>query len=236
MTDPLVLLPAMLCDARVFLPQLASLSVDTAVMVAPVSLGERIEEIASDLLGQLPAKFALAGLGLGGAVALELLRRAPERITRIALMATSPLPESPAFAVTREPRIVAARSGRLADCIREELPGTALAPGPLRGMVLAQVMAMGLSLGPEGFVRQSRAMQRRKDQQAILRKIRQPVLILCGEYDSLTPVKRHEFMAELIPFARLEVITGAGALPTLEQPDAVTRALRDWLRQPLVLR
>lgn len=170
MTEPLVLLPAMLCDARVVLPQIASLSVDTAVMVAPVTIGERIEEIASNLLGQLPAKFALAGLGLGGAVALELLRHAPKRITRLALMATSPLPESPAFAVTREPRIVAARSGRMADCFREEMPVTALAPGSLRKIVLAQVVAMGLSLGPEVFVRRSRALHRRKDRQATLRK------------------------------------------------------------------
>ncbi len=236
MPDPLVLLPAMLCDARVFMPQLVSLSAERSVMVAPVTMGERIEEMASDLLGQLPARFALAGLGLGGAVALELLRRAPDRITRLALMATSPLPESPAFAVTREPRIVAARSGRLADCIRDELPADALAPGPLRGSVLAQVMAMGLSLGPEVFVRQSRAMQRRKDQQATLHRLRQPVLIMCGEYDTLNPVRRHEVMAELIPFSRLEVIAGAGAMLTLEQPQAVTLALREWLRQPLVLR
>ena len=236
MSDPLVLLPAMMCDARVFLPQLISLSSERAVMVAPVTMGERIEEIASDLLAQLPTKFALCGLGLGGAVALEVLRRAPERITRLALIATSPLPESPAFAVTREPRIVAARSGRLADCIRDELPDSTLAPGANRSMVLAQVMAMGLSLGPEVFVRQSRAMQRRKDQQATLRRLRQPLLILCGEYDSLNTVKRHEVMAELIPFSRLEVVADAGAIPTLEQPEAVTRVLRDWLRQPLVLR
>jgi pimeloyl-ACP methyl ester carboxylesterase len=236
MTEPIVLLPPMLCDARVFMAQIVALSADTAVMVAPVTQGERIEEIASELLSQLPAKFALAGMGLGGVVALELLRRAPDRITRLALIATSPLPESPAFATTREPRIVAARAGRLADCIREELPATALAPGALRSLVLAQIMAMGLSLGPEVFVRQSRAMQRRKDQQSALHRIRQPVLVLCGEYDSLTPVKRHEVMAELIPFARLDVIAGAGAMPTLEQPDAVTRALRSWLRQPLVLR
>ena len=236
MTEPLVLLPAMLCDARVFLPQLVALSTDMAVTVAPITMGERIEEIASDLLAQLPAKFALAGLGLGGMVALELLRRAPERITRIALIATSPLPESPVFAASREHRIVAARSGRLADCIPEEMPGTAFAPGPARAGVLAQVMAMAMALGPEVFVRQSRALQRRKDQQATLRRVRQPVLILCGEHDSLIPVKRHEVMAELVPFPRLEVIAGAGHLPTLEQPEAVTLALRNWLRQPLVLR
>jgi pimeloyl-ACP methyl ester carboxylesterase len=236
MTEPLVLLPAMSCDARVFMAQLTALSADTAVTVAPVTQGERIEEIASDLLGQLPPKFALAGLGFGGMVALELMRRAPERITRIALMATSPLPESPQFAASREPRIVAARSGRLADCIRDEFPGTAFAPGPARPQVLAQVMAMGLSLGPDVYVRQSRALQRRKDQQATLHRIRQPVLILCGEHDSLNPVKRQKVMAELIPFSRLEVIAGAGHLPPLEQPEAVTQALRDWLKQPLVLR
>ena len=236
MTEPLVFLPEMSCDAQLFMFQMVALSVDTTVTVAPVSGGDRIEEIASDLLGKLPAKFALAGLGLGGMVALELIRRAPERITRIALMDTSPLAETPQFAALREPRIVAARSGRLADCLREEFPATAFAPGPDRAGIMAQVQAMGQALGAEAFVRQSRALQRRKDQQGTLRRIRQPVLILCGEHDSLTPVKRHEVMAELIPFARFVVIEGAGHLPPLEQPEAVTQALHDWLKQPLVLR
>ena len=129
-----------------------------------------------------------------------------------------------------------ARSGRLADCIRDELPDNALAPGPMRSMILTQVMAISLSLGPDVFVRQSRAMQRRKEQQSTLRRLRQPILTLCGEYDSQTPVRRHEVMAELIPFSRLEVIADAGAIPTLEQPGAATSALRDWLRQPLILR
>lgn len=80
-----------------------------------------------------------------------------------------------------------------------------------------------------------RALQRRRDQQATLRRCKVPTLILCGEYDRLTPLKRHAFMAELIPYARLEVIADAGHLPTLEAPDAVIAALRAWMVQPFVL-
>ncbi|NCO86390.1 MAG: alpha/beta fold hydrolase [Rhodobacterales bacterium] len=236
MSEPLVLLPGMMCDARLFLPQVVEFSSDTPVTVAPITGGERVEEIASALLAQLPARFALAGLSLGGIVAMEVLRRAPERVTRIALMATTPLPETPDYAASREPRIMGARAGRLAEVLREELPANALAPGGDSAEILALVQDMGMRLGAEVFVRQSRALQRRKDQVATLRKIRQPVLVLCGEYDSLTPVKRHAFMAELIPYAKLVVVTGAGHLPVLEQPRAVNRALRDWMRQPLVLR
>jgi pimeloyl-ACP methyl ester carboxylesterase len=88
---------------------------------------------------------------------------------------------------------------------------------------------MAESLGPDVFVAQSRALQRRQDQQAVLRRISVPALVLCGEYDALCPVRRHEFMADLIPRATLQIIEGAGHLPTLEQPIATTRALRTWL-------
>lgn len=84
-------------------------------------------------------------------------------------------------------------------------------------------------------MRQSRALQRRRDQQKTLRGCKVPALVLCGVHDALCPVKRHTFMAELIPYAELRVIEGAGHLPTLEQPEATTAALRHWLAQPLVL-
>ena len=113
MNEPVVFLPGLMCDARLFGPQIAELSSDRAVMCAPISQGERIEEIASDLLDVLPTKFALAGLSMGGIVAMEILRRAPERVTRIALMDTNPLPETPQAAAAREPQIIGARSGRL---------------------------------------------------------------------------------------------------------------------------
>jgi len=229
MKDPLVLLPGMMCDARLFGPQIAELSSDTAVMVAPITRGDRIEEIASGLLDMLPRRFALAGLSMGGIVAMEILRRAPDRVARIALMDTNPLAETPPIAAAREPQIVKARSGKMLEVMREEMKPTYLAPGPYRKEVLDLVMDMAHALGPEVFIRQSRALQRRKDQQATLRKCRVPALVLCGAHDALCPVKRHEFMAELIPNATLRVMEQSGHLPTLEQPDETTFALREWM-------
>ncbi|HBS50698.1 MAG TPA: alpha/beta hydrolase [Rhodobacteraceae bacterium] len=235
MTEPLVLLPGMMCDASLFQPQITALSRERAVTVAPITGGERIEEIASGLLDQLPQRFALAGLSMGGIVAMELLRRAPDRITRLCLMDTTPLDEPPKFAAQREPLIVRARAGRLDEALREALPGEVLAPGPRRLEILDLVQEMGLALGPQVFERQSRALQRRRDQQSTLRKCKVPTMVLCGEEDRLTPLKRHSFMAELIPNAELRVIEAAGHLPTLEQPEAVTQALREWLAMPLIL-
>ena len=123
-----------------FGPQIAELSAEMAVMVAPVTQGERIEEIASGLLDQLPARFALAGLSMGGIVAMEILRRAPDRVTRIALMDTNPLSETPVAAANREPQIVKVRSGKLLDVMRDEMKPNYLAPGPQRADVLALVM------------------------------------------------------------------------------------------------
>ncbi|WP_299676888.1 alpha/beta fold hydrolase [uncultured Roseobacter sp.] len=236
MAEPLVFLPGLMCDARLFGPQIAELSADTAVMVAPITQGERVEEIASGLLDQLPARFALAGLSMGGIVAMEILRRAPDRVSRIALMDTNPLAETPQVAAAREPQIVAARTGRMLEVMREEMKPNYLAPGPQRQDVLDLVMDMADALGPKVFVRQSRALQRRRDQQSTLRKCKVPALVLCGAHDALCPVKRHESMSELIPYATLRVLEHSGHLPTLEQPTETTQALRDWMRQPLVLR
>ena len=225
-----------MCDARLFGPQIAEMSADTAVTVAPITRGERIEEIASGLLDELPARFALAGLSMGGIVAMELLRRAPDRITRLALMDTNPQAETPQVAAMREPQIVKVRAGRLDDVMRDEMKPKYLAPGPYRDQILDLVLDMARSLGPDVFIRQSRALQRRRDQQATLRKCKVPTLILCGAHDALCPVKRHTFMAELIEGAELRIIESAGHLPTLEAPDETTTALRAWMAQPLMLR
>ena len=236
MAEPLVLLPEFMCDARLFLPQLLALGRDRPVTVAPLSGGERIEEIASHLLPQLPQRFALAGLGLGGMVAMEILRRAPDRVGRLALMDTEPLAETPAQAAERDPLIVRARSGALDAAVAEVIRPDHLAPGPGRFEIMAALTAMARDLGPEVFVRQIRALQRRRDQQATLRRCKVPTLLLCGAADTLTPVKRHAFLAELIPGAELRVIERAGHLPTLEAPEETTDALSDWLDAPYVLR
>ncbi|ATF17878.1 alpha/beta fold hydrolase [Phaeobacter gallaeciensis] len=228
---PLVMLPGLMGTAEVFVPQLRALSGVIPTMVAPLLGGDRIETIADHLLTQLPARFSLAGLSMGGIVAMEILRRAPERVSRLCLISTSPLPDTPAQAAEWEPLIIAARSGRLEDVLRGCLPVDCLAPSPQRLDILNTIYEQGCTLGPELFVAQARALQRRTDQQAALRRFKGPALILCGAQDPLTPLKRHEFMAALMPNARLCVIEGAGHLPTLEQPDQVTGAMAEWLAE-----
>ncbi|WP_406648708.1 alpha/beta fold hydrolase [Aliisedimentitalea scapharcae] len=232
MIEPLVLVPGMMCDARIFAHQILHLSRDRAVMVAPITQGETIDDIAMSLLGQLPERFALCGLSMGGIVAMELLRRLPERITRLCLMGTSPLAETPSEAAAREPMLVRVQAGQLADVMRETMRPEFLAPGPQRMEVLNRFWQMGEELGSDLYLRQSRALQRRKDQQATLRKSRVPTLILCGNHDAMVPVRRHEFMSELMPNARLHVLENAGHLPVVETPETVTQVLGQWLSMP----
>lgn len=229
MNEPLVLIPGMMCDARLFADQIFTLGATRPVLVCPPTGGETITDIAKTILDYAPARFALAGLSLGGIIAMELYRKAPERVTRLALMDTNPFAETPQVSAAREPQIIGARAGRLEEVMREEMKPKYLAPGPNRIEILNLVMDMALGQGPEIFVKQSRALQRRMDQQSTLRKIKVPTLVLCGEFDELCPVKRHELMAELIYSAHLKVIKDAGHLPTLEQPVATTEALVEWL-------
>ena len=234
-SDPVVFLPGMMCDARLFAPQLADLSRDMAVTVAPITGGDRIEEIASGLLDVLPQRFALAGLSMGGIVAMDILRRAPDRVTRIALMDTNSLAETPQSAAGYEPFIIKLRAGRIAEAVEMMLGRDVLAPGPARAGVMSALVEMAEGLGAAAIIRQTRALQRRRDYQSVLRRCKVPALVLCGAHDTLTPLKRHEFMAEMIPNATLTVIPDAGHLPVLEQPEVTTAALRGWLKRPLML-
>lgn len=234
--ETLVMIPPLLCDARVFARQLQDLSREHAVMVVPASHGERMEEIASQILSWAPAKFALAGMGMGGMVAMEVMRRAADRVTRIALIGTSPQADTPEDAAARETHIIAARAGRWGDVLQHEINSTWMAPSTDKVDLVRMLTQMGRDMGPEVYVRQARALQRRKDQQATLRQVQQPVAVICGRHDGQYRIKRHEFLAELIPFAALEIIENAGYLPTMESPDAVTDALRRWMAMPMVLR
>lgn len=113
MSEPLVLVPGMMCDARLYGPQIDTLSRVFPITIANATRGERIEEIASDILMSLPPKFALAGLSMGGIIAMEILRRVPERVTRLCLMDTNPLAETPQSAAAYEPMIVGVKAGGL---------------------------------------------------------------------------------------------------------------------------
>jgi pimeloyl-ACP methyl ester carboxylesterase len=236
MTEPLVLMPGLMSDERVFAPLFRAFGSERAIMTAPIAQGERIEQIASGLLDQLPERFALAGHSMGGIVAMEVMKRIPGRITRLCLMNTEPLPETPAIAAKREPLIVGAQAGRLDEVMRDMMPPDFLAPGPARIEIQNLLADMAEDLGADVFVAQSRALQKRPDQQGTLRRCKVPTRIICGDSDSLTPVRRHEFMAQLMPDAVLSIIQGAGHFPMLEQPEQTIQALRDWFDQPLILR
>lgn len=228
MTLPVVLLPGMMCDARLFAPQIARLN-RRAVQVSPVTEHDSIAALAAEVLAHAPPRFALAGLSMGGIVAMQILAQAPERVARLALMDTNPLAEAPEVQARRGPQIARARAGELAAVMRDEMKPNYLAPGSGRGEILDLCMDMALGLGAEVFVRQSVALRDRPDHREVLRRYRGPALVLMGAHDRLCPRDRHELMHALMPQSRLVVIPAVGHLPTLENPEATTRALCAWL-------
>jgi len=237
--EPLVLIPGFMADARSFMPQLAKLGADRPVILLTPGLGDTLEKIAAEVAPHLPPRFALVAHGLGGNIAIEILRKRPEAVTRVALIATDPLPETPQLAAQQEALLVAAKTGHLQACMAQMLPLNALYDAPWRDEVMALVMDMAENLGPTQFRRHLRVLQRRPDQQKTLRKVHVPTMIIAGESDTLVPRRRAEFLAAMMPQGCLEIIAEAGHLPQLEQPEAVTKVLRTFLagRLPtLVLR
>lgn len=229
MSEPLLLLPGMMCDDRLFGPQAAAFGDEREVFHGDITGASDMSTLAGQVLDEAPDRFALAGLSMGGIVAMEVVRQAPERVTRLALLDTNPRAELPEVKARRAPQIEAVRAGGLARVMREELKPNYLTEGPRYDEILDLCMAMALDLGPQVFERQSIALRDRPDQQDTLRSVRVPTLILCGREDALCPVERHELMHDLIAGSRLVVVDEAGHMPTLEQPEAVTAAMARWL-------
>ncbi len=228
---PLVLLPGMMCDARLFSPQIEVFAQHRAVHIAPISACDTVSELAHEVLASAPTRFALAGLSMGGIVAMEILRIAPDRVERIALLDTNPKAETDAVRAGREPQIAKVKQGELLTVMRDEMKPNYLAQGPNNLRILDLCMSMAGDLGSEVFVRQSRALQTRPDQQETLRAATLPALILCGKEDVLCPVHRHELMHILMPHSQLAIIEHAGHMPTLEQPKTTNAALQRWLEE-----
>ena len=186
-------------------------------------------DLARILLQDAPPRFALAGLSMGGILAMEVLAQAPERVERLALLDTNPRAEVPEIRANREPQIARALNGGLARVMRDEMKPNYLAKGPGKKAVLDLCLDMALALGPQVFARQSRALRDRADRQATLAAFKGPAMMLMGAEDRLCPRDRHDLMHALMPQSRRVIVEGAGHLPPLERPIETTAALRRWL-------
>jgi pimeloyl-ACP methyl ester carboxylesterase len=230
-TETLVLVPGLNCTEALFAPQIEALSSTCRVMVADQRQDDSFEGMAARLLAQAPDRFALAGFSMGGYVSLEVLRRAPERVTHLALLDTSARADTPEAGANRERLIALAESGRFEEVHRTLWPRL-VHPDRLDDKDLeAVVLRMMRDTGPDAFVRQERAIMARQDQRPMLPGIEIPTLVLVGEQDVLTPPELAREIAEAIEWASLVVVPDCGHLSTLERPEAVNHALLAWLRQ-----
>ena len=222
----------MMLDHRMYAAQRAALSASTEVLVGDITRSDTIEGIASDVLRDAPPRFALAGLSMGGIVALEIWRRMPERVTHLALLDTTPYADRPDRRQLRLEQIATVEQGKLRKVLVESMKPLYLARkrrGDTR--LLKRILAMALGLGPEVFCRQSLALRDRSDNSAMLSTVDCPALVLCGREDALCPVEFHATMAQAIPRADLEVLAECGHLSPMEEPAAVTAALRRLLKR-----
>ncbi|KPF67093.1 alpha/beta hydrolase [Bosea sp. AAP35] len=230
MTEPLVLIPGLSCDASLYAPQCPALAPGRPILVAQHDQDESLAGLVARLLAVAPARFALCGLSMGGYAAFEVMRQAPERVTRLALLDTSAKPATPETNAPREQMIALAERGAF-DNVTTLLWQKLVAPDRLADEPLRlSVRAMAERIGAGGFVRQQRAIMGRPDSRPGLAAIKVPTLVLVGEEDLITPpAEAHEISSGIGAPARLVTIPGCGHLSTLEQPDRVTRELLAWL-------
>ena len=224
---PLVLVPGLACDGGLWAAQINGLADIADIRIADTLSDESIPAIARRILATAPDSFALAGLSMGGYVALEVMRQAPERVTRLALLDTSARADTPEQTAGRRAAVAAIGTQDYAVLARQSLPG--LVAADASDAVRDAVVAMTVRVGPEIYIRQQGFVPLRPDSRDLLPTITVPTLVVVGDRDTLTPPPLAGEMRDLIPHATLVVIPGAGHLSTMEQPEAVTAALRAWL-------
>jgi pimeloyl-ACP methyl ester carboxylesterase len=226
---PLVLLPGLLCDAALWQPQSTELADIAAPIVCDLTRHDSLAAMAASVLADAPEYFSLAGLSMGGYVAQEIMRQAPQRVLRLALLDTSARNDTDEQRARRRGLIELVGKGEFKGVTPRLLP-LLIHPDRLVDQALVDiVMGMAERVGKEAFLRQQNAIIGRPDGRADLKRIACPTLVLCGRQDALTPVSAHEEIAAAVHCARLEIIENCGHLSTLEAPALVNRALRDWL-------
>lgn len=232
--EPLVLVPGLMCDITVWRHQVDSLGAGRDVLVADHAMSDTLGTMAERILERAAPRFALAGHSMGGRVALEIMVRAPERVSRLALLDTG----YEGLAAGERGEQEKAGRYRLLDIARRE-GMLAMAREWSRGMVhparlgdaalMDAIHAMIVRAGVDRFEAQIRALLGRPDRTGLLASLRLPTLVLCGREDSWSPLARHEAMAGSIAGSHLVAVPECGHMSTMERPEAVTAALRDWL-------
>jgi pimeloyl-ACP methyl ester carboxylesterase len=226
---PLLLVPGLLCSARLYAPQIAALWPFGPVTVADHRRDDKVAAIAARILADSPPRFALAGLSLGGYIAFAMLRQAPERIAKLALLDTSARPDTAEQSARRENFIAMEEAGELTEVV-DTLTRVYLHRNRHNDDALKRVVQdMAADTGVEAFVRQQKAIMSRMDSRPLLATIRCPTLVLVGDGDELTPPDLSKEICTGISGARLVVVPDCGHLSTIEKPNAVNAALAEWL-------
>lgn len=231
MKPQFLLLPGLLNDASLFTEQTVALSEIGTVQVGDLTRSETIAELARDVLDEAPeGSLVLVGLSMGGYVAFEIMRQAPERVSALVLMDTSARPDTPEASATREELIALAETDL--EAVTERLLPRLSHPERMNlPTVGGVVQSMAASLGKDVFIRQQRAIMSRPDSRPTLAKITCPTLVICGREDQITPPEMSEEIAAGIKHAELRIIEQCGHLSTLDQPEEVSGVLVEWIRK-----
>lgn len=226
--EPLVLVPGLLCTQTLYAPQIVAFA-DRQILVADHRGHDSIAAIAQDVLTAAPDRFALCGLSMGGYIALEILRQAPERVSRLALLDTNARADTPEQTERRNVLIRMTEDRGFARVPELLYPGFVHENRRDDAELKATVVEMAEETGPDAFIRQTRAIIGRVDSRPFLPQITCPTLVLVGEGDTLTPPDLSREMHALIPGSTLEIVPDCGHLSTLEAPGAITAALKCWI-------
>lgn len=227
---PIILVPGLNCSARLYAEQIPVLWQFGPVTVADHRRDNSMAAIAQRILAGAPPRFAVAGLSMGGYIAFEIVRQAPGRVAKLALLDTGPGAEVPERTAQRKPLIQLAQQGRFAEVTEDQFPWLVHRRRHSDVTLKAAVRAMNEDTGPEAYIRQQQAIMARPDSRPGLKAIVCPTLVLVGDDDRLTPPELSHEMAKAIPGAHLVVVPDSGHLSTMEQPQAVNVALVEWLK------
>ena len=231
-TPTLVLLPGLACDARLWQAQMPVLPSALSPRVSDTHARHaRIEEMADAVLREHDGPLVLCGASMGGMIAMEVSRQAPERVAGLALLGTNSQPESPETYKLRADAIELFERGDLREVLE---PNVAFAFHPNQAddeALVQRYLTIILDAGAQRLIQQNRALMQRPDQRPHLPQLRCPVLVMCGENDLLTPPPLSREIAALVPGAVLRWVPECGHMLTMEKPRFVNAVLGDWLQQ-----